>query len=700
MPTAFAMQLPLQTKTNRHATAPWREGLCIGTWIGYTTVAVIGGANIISMPIFFVCAGIYLVLPGQFLARFFGPQDRPLRPLLSLVYGSALLAGLQCISARYELLWLLRFLPPALSVLELVFFKRISPTRISVHMRATKRSLCTNGGLLWALLCLLYALTMGATNPHPLQAGAVDLSRDLLWNVGNAEALSRGFPAQDIRFSGVRLSYHYMTELLAAGLHRVSGAPLYDIYTFFSGPLFLAAELIALRTLGRRYFGADHPRARKWFIPLLFGFQCASLWKVFSREDGIFNNTMLKHLLTNINSQGTALLFLSAFIVIFISMSRRKFSVDWRYFVALFLSLALFTLSKGPEAAIVVCSFIITMVLVLIFQKPCYRKACLCFVGVVSIFIFLYLLLFASGSSSMTLSIYAMQNYLPYKILSPYTDWLCLHLPIPGYIWLIAIGIINTACMLPLQFVLWVRALPHAVYHLLHLDPARILANGVVVGGFLAYYIFYHASSSQVYFALVAMIFMSLLAAEQLDAIRKTDGLTLCLTRLAGGIAAATTLCMIITYTGQGMARIAGTAGLANLPSAPSDVTAYDEEAMQWLSTHLTPGDIFATNRTSSTPAQIDAISNVYSAFSGCQAYMEGWTYAVSNMGVDTNVVAHKQYINAALFDNTTSATRRYELCKEEGIHCLVYAKKWKGSPPHALIPSYENADVAIYLLE
>ena len=37
-------------------------------------------------------------------------------------------------------------------------------------------------------------------------------------------------------------------------------------------------------------------------------------------------------------------------------------------------------------------------------------------------------------------------------------------------------------------------------------------------------------------------------------------------------------------------------------------------------------------------------------AKSGAQAYMEGWTYAVTNMGVDEAVVTHKQDTNALFF--------------------------------------------------
>ena len=39
------------------------------------------------------------------------------------------------------------------------------------------------------------------------------------------------------------------------------------------------------------------------------------------------------------------------------------------------------------------------------------------------------------------------------------------------------------------------------------------------------------------------------------------------------------------------------------------------------------------------------------------------------------------------------------QLCREEGITCLVYSKRFPGSAP-ALEPAYENTDVAIYFIE
>ena len=93
----------------------------------------------------------------------------------------------------------------------------------------------------------------------------------------------------------------------------------------------------------------------------------------------------------------------------------------------------------------------------------------------------------------------------------------------------------------------------------------------------------------------------------------------------------------------------------------------------------------------------IDAISNVYTAFSGRQAYLEGWTYAMTNMGVDRTRSAGSGGSNAQLTGGTLPAAEARELAAQEGVAWLVLAKDWPGAPPAGMTPAYENEDVAIY---
>ena len=148
----------------------------------------------------------------------------------------------------------------------------------------------------------------------------------------------------------------------------------------------------------------------------------------------------------------------------------------------------------------------------------------------------------------------------------------------------------------------------------------------------------------------------------------------------------------------RGTTQLFRTVGLSPSLVASNAVTAGDEEAALWLRANANAEDIFATNRTSSSPppASEDGISNLYTAFSGVQCYMEGWTYAMNNMGVPQAEVEHRRAVVEQLFSQDAQMQDIAVLCQEESISFLLYAKGYPGQAP-SLEPVFENQDVAIY---
>lgn len=662
------------------------SGLCAGVY-------ALCGADLFAGFRVYLCLLVYLLAPGRLLADRLVPDKPGLRPLCTLLCGCYLLLGCYWGAMVLRQPLVLRLGPPLLLCVLLWFRGGLFLNLRSARKTRFPRALL----VLWVGLCVFSALSFSAVNPHPATAGAVSLDRDLLWNVGNAEAFCKAFPAQDIRFAGVRFSYHYLTELLTAALSLVSGASCYDLFAFFLPPVWLAGAIAALYWLGLVIYKKS---INALYIPfVLFCFQCGSLWKVFRTGDSIFGNTMLRHLTSNINAQASAVVFFCIFLALFACLARARFGGGARLWGLCLAAFALFAVAKGPEAVLSLCACGAAMVLVLLFQKPRYPLAVLFSALLAGLFALLYHILYAAGANtSMQFSIFCLRNTLTYARLEPLADWLCVHLPVSGYVWLVLIGVIDTFFFCPFQFCLWGRSLSEALRHLPRLDAAHLLLHAGTVGGFLAYHLFSHESSSQVYFALFAMLCMSILAAEQLPGLRRAKFPPL-ITLATGAAGLLTTLCMVLALSGKGIAV------LSRLPDSglytPAAVTACDEEAGQWLRNHAPAGTVFLTNRTSGLPTSDpdgqDGISNVYTAFSGVQCYMEGWTYAMSNMGVPADMVEHRRAVIAEVFDAATPADVRESLCRAEGVTCLVWARRWPGSLPPGKHPVFENAEVAIY---
>ena len=81
---------------------------------------------------------------------------------------------------------------------------------------------------------------------------------------------------------------------------------------------------------------------------------------------------------------------------------------------------------------------------------------------------------------------------------------------------------------------------------------------------------------------------------------------------------------------------------------------------------------------------------------------MEGYTYALTNMGVSQPVLDDKLAVNNALFDENSTADAVRALCEERGIGYLVYCTPFEGGASHlaGLEPVFESETVTIWKVQ
>ncbi len=674
-----------------------------------------------------LAAVFYIVLPGRFWRRVLRLDDfLPGYAFpLDLMLGVGTLAVCLCVAVRLDMHWLLQLVQPACGIAGLAVFRSDNCPLCTLKQNgfaglwARPRAWFTGQRLLLVLLTaallFVYGWCGAVKYTHASVAGEILANHDFLWNVGNAESFLIQFPPEDLRFYDVRLTYHYLTEMVTAALSFVTGVTCYDILAFYQQPLTLCALVACLHCFGcfffRREDGTPHTGKALLFTFSPFLFACASLWAILPNGWSEFWTTNIIHLVTNINSQATLIIHLTVFSALFLQAAKQKFRIGFVPFAAIAASFALLCFAKGPAAAIVACAVVLTVLLLLVQKKAGWRGILLA-LAVGGTFLVVYLTMFSSGpATSVSLSpAGTMEKCLfgDYLFALKAVDYnryrLMLAVLVP----------VQAVLMLPAAMPLVLAGACKDLRRLFRLDGDILFASACAAGGTLAYFLYNHPAMSQIYFFLLAIFFLNLLAIRQLHrlpvwwsaltgrcaalrtALRR--GWVVCIAALAA-VGMLTAVFTYVNLCGSGLRQLLRNYDVMEKYPYDCVLTADDEAAALWLREN-TDADIcmFATNRIH-TGARNEGVSNIYSAISARQGFMEGFQYAVTNMGVSEAVVNERTAVNEALFSAQTDAQTIRTLCERYGITHLLFSRQMAGdeSQLQAFPCVYNGSDVRIY---
>ncbi|MBR5252216.1 MAG: hypothetical protein IKV52_05280 [Oscillospiraceae bacterium] len=513
---------------------------------------------------------------------------------------------------------------------------------------------------------------------HPIAVGQLTPSQDFFWNLGNAQSILMNFPVADLRVSGVTVSYHFLTELLQAGLCMLTGLGAYNVVAFYSyGPVALAMTG-CLFELGRLLW--KNCRARQLAmtaLPLVLG--CASLFKVMENGVSRFGNSIAIHTVSNINGQATAFFALAAFFVLF----HRYFQGENHTGGLVLTGCAFFllTFSKSPQGAIVAIALALALVVAKLTKQLNFDKNRVIFSAVVVVgFAVVYALYFSAGAdSSMAFSLTGtVKNYWFANIL----NLVVAKFPSVWQVFLPVIWAAQAFLMAPAFFAVWVCGAVYDLFHIRKLSVMRLMLHACIVGGFAAFFIFEHYSSSQVYFASLALFCMAVLAMDMAGVLMENhSGAKKILA--AASKAVLCVLCAVgILSNGFFVLWLGTTAGDCLDGSATKEshipLTAAEEAACILLRQNMEEDMYFATNRMH-TGTALEGLSNVYSGLLGRQAYCESFKYAVSNMGDQGGQVYEKYEMVSRLFEEE-SREQIEVICKQLNIHYIIYNPMSPGS--------------------
>lgn len=557
--------------------------------------------------------------------------------------------------------------------------------------RAIKVTVSSGHLFLFAGLLIVTTLCWVLASGHPSVLSSNELKQDFLWTVGNTRSFSLGFPPQDIRYAGVRLTYHYLNELLTAGISAITGVSAYNLLAFVLPPVWIALGLACLSSLASLIHENQCPST--WTSVLIYGTSGVGAIGLLFGVCRQFSAGMLYHLVTNINACGTALVFFCCFCGLAVVLLRENFHCNMWIWMITLGSFLLMLFAKGPIAAILALAFTAT-VIVRFFQHRASWRDFLFVALLLSIFFLVYRFLFSAGANNLEIGLantLLKMDVAPLLLSAEKAGQVIYYVSLP-FLYLLCVFLMN-----PLLTGLYLAAVTHDICHLKTLSGERLFLHAAAAGGLIAFFLFDHYALSQIYFLFLAFWCMACLA-PTLRNLTRHNG-----TKIVIGILA------VVSLSGSfyDVARLAS-AGIPyfgetrTAEHAPAEIkmTREDEEAMLWLATHMPPNEVFATNRYH-TGSPLAGNSNLYTAFSGRQAYMEGFRYTISNMGVSEQAVEERFINNAILFSPKSNIETIRALAVAENIQWLVFSCQL-GTEPEAftqLDQVFANELVHIYRL-
>ena len=689
--TIFADALYSRFKT-------FKTGVSLFMIIIYCAAVHLAGGSVIRLGLFWLVCRFYIFLPGAVICKAVGLErfDGDENSYFSLYFliGTGLLMAVFLPCAYFNFWIPLQVFSPMVGLAGLFFSKYY----VFSDVKRDGRKLDSQTLfmlMVFAFLLFIYAFLGVAKHVHPSKVGQIILSQDFMWTVGNAESFKISFPPQDIRFSGVQLKYHYLTEMISCAVSVISGISNYDIIGFYLQGFMALFLITALYDFARVYFGKNTFKINM-FLVSFFALSCLSLWKALPGGASVFGNSLLEALVGNANSMTGAFAFLAVFAMLVVGLTRRSFGFNpWRIAAAAAAFLML-SFSKSPIAAIAAIA-IAMAALINLFTRNEKIMPVLTALAACGVFGAVYVLImrFGAGRSTSfsltgTLKLGYFRNFL--RLFSNTNIWL-YRLSIPVFM------VLQTVCIAPFQSVVVLPKMLSDAFKITRLSFEKLWFYACIAGGILGFFLTEHEAFSQVYFVYTAIFFLNLLAVDYFpfDRIKPKNIIAYGLLVLS----CATAVFMYTNFGGSGIRQFLFHYNVLEKYDYPFVVKAEDEAAGMYLRENMQAGELFITNRTHTGAGE--GLSNVYTCFSGRPSYMEGFKYTVSNMGVEWRQVDRRLQLVGKVFgiydQQAASLDEIIRLCKKHNIRYVVYSSQFEGdiSAFSGLEPVFSDNSAVIY---
>ncbi len=493
---------------------------------------------------------------------------------------------------------------------------------------------------------------------HADVAGNMQYHQDMMWSVGNGVAVRFGSPLVDMRSIDGFLYYHYLSDTVVGFISLVGNLSVYNAACYYNYPILVAVLSVGLYAVGSR-FNVDKKIAVLLPFGLLFLHGFGGLMSAnYTRN---YNGVMAASALSS------AVLYLLA-----LSLDNKfNFKSGIKFCLGFVLAISALLMSKNLYGILILCAVAATVIFSLIVSRRLYRFQLLLAALGGLVFLLLWQTIFRFALNNLVMEIWKELPDLLYE----------------AFIWA------------PFCAILYVISLVSSLKNIKKLSFMRLLVNAAAVGGMLAYFLFFHYSSSQTYFLLAAIYFMWFCGVELLPSILKNRRL-IAVSAIVAVVTLFGTATMVLPEMRTGVQVALRCLELRpQYPYYGNTVTAGDEQAALWLKENTDRDEIFATNRNAQDMEIGEGTWHYYTAVSERRSFAESWRYAM-DYGTDYFVMRHNlEEVSDVLFrlDTTDEA---FALAREYDIDYLLMSTAVREHPFDGADPVYENESVRIYRVE
>ena len=208
-----------------------------------------------------------------------------------------------------------------------------------------------------------------------------------------------------------------------------------------------------------------------------------------------------------------------------------------------------------------------------------------------------------------------------------------------------------------------------------------IFIGGLAYTGIVFGYLLYFPGNSQLYFLMISIPFIELLAVDYIwsnySSLNKGFKIFVLITFILGSF---TTVFIGLHQGGNGVLKINDVLTKNEMETQPSwnSITKYEYEGMLWLKENTEEEDVIASDRYHLTSPSSEWSTEgskyfYYSAFSQRQFFLEGWEYGYQDQDGEKNpVIGQKIEICKKLYSNNTN---KVEIMNKNEINYLVVSR-------------------------